>query len=98
MEQGLEFMIQFLLQEGHFIFTIQQILQFVIPLDVLPQRLLVREGLPIRTVGAVQDNVHLPTTGLHMCQAGACAQAKTLTYGRGIVVPLLIQGGGKEIN
>ena len=79
MEQGLEFMIQFLFQEGYFIFTIQQMLQFVVPLDVLPQRLLVREGLPIRTVGAVQDNVHLPTTGLHMWQAGDCAEAKVLT-------------------
>ena len=79
MEQGLEFMIQFLLQEGYFIFTIQQMLQFVVPLDVLPQRLLVCEGLPIRTVGAAQDNVHLPTTGLHMCKAGDCAEAKTLT-------------------
>ena len=91
-------MIQFLLQEGYFIFTIQQMLQFVIPLDVLPQRLLVCEGLAIRAARAVQGGLHLPTTGLHMGQAGACAQAKTLANGRGIVVPLLVQEGGKKRN
>ena len=79
----LDFVVQFLLRvvNAHQISTILKMLQFVIPLDVLPQRLLVREGLPIRTVGAVQDNVHLPTTGLHMCKAGDCAEAKALTKG-----------------
>ena len=56
-------------------------LQFVIPLDVLPQRLLVGEGLVIRAVRAGQGDVHLLTTGLHMCQAGTSAEAKTLTNG-----------------
>ena len=79
MEHVLEFVIQFLLQVGYFIFIMQQILQFVVPLDVLPQRLLVREGLPTRTVGADQDTVHLLTTGLHMCKAGDCAEAKAIT-------------------
>ena len=55
-------------------------LQFVIPLDVLPQRLLVGEGLAIRAVRAGQGDVHL-TTGFHMCQAGTSAEAKTLTNG-----------------
>ena len=67
-------------------------LQFVIPLDVLPQRLLVGEGLAIRAVGADQGNVHLLTTGLHMCQRGTSAEAKAFTNGGGIVVPLLIKG------
>ena len=93
-------MVQFLLQvvNAHQVNTIQKMLQFVIPLDVLPQRLLVCEGLAARAVRAGQGNVHLPTTGLYMCQAGACAQAKTLANGGRIVVPLLIQGGGREIN
>ena len=96
----LDFMVQFLLQvvNAHQVCTIQQMLQFVIPLDVLPQRLLVCEGLAIRAARAVQGGLHLPTTGLHMGQAGACAQAKTLANGRGIVVPLLIQEGGKRRN
>ena len=73
-------------------------LQFVIPLDVLPQRLLVGEGLATRAVRAGQGDVHLPTTGLHMGQAGTCAKAKTLANGRGMVVPLLIQEGGEKRN
>ena len=96
----LDFVVQFLLEviNAHQVCTIQKMLQFVIPLGVLPQRLLVCEGLATRAARTGQGDLHLPITGLHMCQAGACAQAKTLTNGGGTVVPLLIQGGGKEIN
>ena len=96
----LDFVVQFLLRvvNAHQISTILKMLQFVIPLDVLPQRLLVCEGLATRAVRAGQGDVHLPTTGLHMCQAGTCAQTETPPNGRWIVVPLLLQGGGKEIN
>ena len=82
-EHMLELVIQFLLQvvNAHQVNTIQKMLQFVIPLDVLPQRLLIGEGLAIRAVRAGQGDVHLLTTGLHMCQAGTSAEAKTLTNG-----------------